>query len=61
MLEYVGNCKDLIDWNSIIKQIEIQEGKCACKYLPVSDVAELKQMQKNLGNYPESSIEWINL
>lgn len=56
----MGNCKDLVDWNSIIKQIEIQEGKCACKYLPVSDVAELKQMQKNLGNYPESSIEWIN-
>ena len=63
MLEFVGNCNDIIDWNTIIKDVQDQEGKCACKYLPVKDVPELKEIDdalSTIGSYNRESIEWIN-
>jgi hypothetical protein len=60
MLEYVGNSMHVIDWDSVIKEVQDQEGKCACKYLPVKEVPELKEIDDALGNYCRESIEWIN-
>src|SRR6056300_101930 len=63
MLEFVGNCNDILDWNAIIKEVQDQEGKLACKYLPVKDVPELKEIDdalSTIGSYNRESIEWIN-
>ena len=63
MLEFVGNCNDILDWNTIIKEVQDQEGKLACKYLPVKDVPELKEIDdalSTIGSYNRESIEWIN-
>ena len=60
MLEFVGNCNSILNWNEIINEVKDQEGKCACKYLPVSEVPELKEINDALGEYCQPSIEWIN-